>query len=475
MFTYRELTTSARDRAVLERFYSDLYVKEFPDPDERETLENMLRYLELKEEGWYGPNNYHILVAENDGTVAAASMSDYLAEPNAGVIEFLVTGIKWRSKGLGRHLLSWTEQTLDEDAWRSAGSGVRCVVAEMNDPFRPSGIEDSLDPFARAGIWGRWGYKKIEFPYVQPALSKGQHPVEHLLLMARPLVPEVESGMPAALVEGILREYMRWAMRIENPEADDCYRAMAAYLEKAGSVPLTPLLAYVGSDETKPIVVREITGDSDPDLEPVLDLYEEAFPEKATSIAPNAFRRLLEGARSVDLPPHAYHLWSLRTEASHAVSGMVSFFTFPAAGFGGYIALAEEVRGKGRLRPLVARIERTMIEDGLNAHGWYVECASDTAAAIFRRVGFYEVDAAYRQPALNEETVPVGSAALLRLMYKPFGSVYGKPRIPATDFLNALESIYRIVYGIASPRTSPFFRYVEKQLQDTSSETLPLK
>jgi hypothetical protein len=58
---YIELTYQREDRERLQRFYRELYIPEFPDEDERESLENMERYLELKEQGWYGKNNYHII------------------------------------------------------------------------------------------------------------------------------------------------------------------------------------------------------------------------------------------------------------------------------------------------------------------------------------------------------------------------------------------------------------------------------
>ena len=67
---FRELSAAPDDLILLRRFYQDVYVFEFPDADERESLENMERYLELKRQGWYGENSYHVvLVLDTDGTV----------------------------------------------------------------------------------------------------------------------------------------------------------------------------------------------------------------------------------------------------------------------------------------------------------------------------------------------------------------------------------------------------------------------
>lgn len=48
---HHELSAAPGDRSLLRRFYEELYLPEFPHPDERESLPNMERYLELKDSG----------------------------------------------------------------------------------------------------------------------------------------------------------------------------------------------------------------------------------------------------------------------------------------------------------------------------------------------------------------------------------------------------------------------------------------
>ncbi len=146
----------------------------------------MERYLQLKDEGWYQKNNYHILLYLDNGTPIGASIIDYLSVPNVGVIEFLVVSSSLRQSGLGTQLLHWTEDTLDEDSRRAGYNGWAYIIAEMNDPFKLYDLTDSMDPFQRSLIWQRWGYKKIRFPYVQPSLSPDKKPVRNLLLMCKP-------------------------------------------------------------------------------------------------------------------------------------------------------------------------------------------------------------------------------------------------------------------------------------------------
>jgi len=203
-FGFRELSASTADRALLGRFYTELYAPEFPDPDERESLANMERYLELKAAGWYGRNNYHIgLVVEADAPVAGVIL-DYLAEPNAGVLEFVVVATSHRRGGVGTRVMDWAEQTLAADAQRGPRTALDWIIAEINDPFRPATVQDNVDTFARLAVWSIWGFAKLDFPYIQPALSSDQHPVGHLLLAAKTLRPDFRDAVPAGLVASVV-------------------------------------------------------------------------------------------------------------------------------------------------------------------------------------------------------------------------------------------------------------------------------
>jgi len=157
---------------LLERFYETLYLPEFPHPDERESLENMLAYLRKREEGWYGKNDYQILLALEGETPIAGVIGDYLEAPDTAVVEFLVVSSERRGRGLGRKLLVAFEEAMKASA-RRARRNLFAVVAEMNDPYRWTPHADNLDPFTRAAIWHSWSFGRVDFPYVQAALSAG--------------------------------------------------------------------------------------------------------------------------------------------------------------------------------------------------------------------------------------------------------------------------------------------------------------
>lgn len=76
---------TARGLALLDVFYSDFYVAEFPDPNERKSLENMKMCLHKREEGWYGTDNYHIRIATDEHAKPIGGVvADFFAAPAGG-------------------------------------------------------------------------------------------------------------------------------------------------------------------------------------------------------------------------------------------------------------------------------------------------------------------------------------------------------------------------------------------------------
>lgn len=463
----RELTGSREDLELVRTFYTDLCVPEFPDADERESLVNIERYLALKTSGWYGLNNYHVRVLLQNGRPIGGAIADYLAGPNTGVIEFLVVAPSMRGRGLGHRLLEDMEATLESDAQAAGLKGLSAIAAEMNDPYRRAMADDSMDPFVRLLIWSDWGYRKLDFAYVQPRLSPGRNPVTSLLLAWKPRVVPPGDAVPARMIKHMLHEYIRWAMRIEHPEQSPEFALMASQLDARDRVELVPLDGYVGHDPARCLVVREIVAADDPDLPATRELYRAYFNDAATAVeAP--MLGAVAGGRTARADEYACHLWALRASSDGPVAGLVSFFTFPGAGFGGYVALAPPLRGTDRLPLVLARVEAQMVRDGLAASGWYVEC-DDRVVVVFRRAGFHEVAVTYRQPSLR----PGGSTPELHLLYKAFGRTSEVPMLKREVFLDAVRRIYCGVYAIDRPEDEPLYRELAQQV--SGSPLVPLR
>lgn len=462
--SFRELTNSNEDLKLLRQFYDVVYKPAFPQPDEQESASRLEGYLALKARQGYGPNNYHILIALHRGRPVAGVIMDYLAEANAGVLEFIVTVSGWRRQKLGTRMLKWAERVASDDARRNGRHDLDLMLAELEDPFKIALPGAPPDAFDRLEIWGRWGFRKLDFPYVQPALTRRQRPVTHLLLSAKAFRRELEERVPARLVERGVHEYIRWAMMPIRPARCLEYRQMSRYLERRRFVPMVLLSRYIGRAPRPSLLVHEVAKSTDPDLRQVAALYRRTFPRGRTSVTPDTFPASLRRAKRTQR--YAYHLWALRARRSRTPHGMASFFTLPGGGFGGYIAFDRSLRQTGRLRVLLARIETQMVRDGRRARGWYIECdPHGPQGRIFRRLGFHELAMTHRQPPLpGHRRYGVGEAPILRLMYKEFGRTHEAPRVTQEELRSALASIYRVVYRIPRPAGNPFFRDAEAQI-----------
>lgn len=231
-----ELRASERDIGALRRFYDGLYATAFPDPNERESLENMTSYLR----GRGDRGVYHVVLAIDGARIAGGSISDYLTASRTGAIEFLVVDPGLRGAGLGSALLRRTEELLAADA-RARGAELRMIGAEIDDPLSAAAHRDGFDAFERAAFWSRRGYARADLAYVQPALSPEQRPVRHLMLAVKPACAAEQRALPAALVDAFLRDYLTYAMAIDPPERSPEYMAMAARLRGAAEVRLVAL------------------------------------------------------------------------------------------------------------------------------------------------------------------------------------------------------------------------------------------
>jgi hypothetical protein len=453
-----DISDRADDLDRLSRFYDELYVAGFPDADERESLANMKRYLQLRREGWYGTNNYHIILALDGDRIVAASVSDYLAKPNCGVIEFLLVNESMRGSGVGRLVHTATVEALDADAVRGGRSGIDGIVIELNDPFRVAPQDDNYDPFERALIWDRWGYGRLCFPYVQPALSEGQEPVACLLLAIKPLVSRLQREVPSELVGDVLREFMRWAMRIDDPQADPIFIEMDRFLSGRAVVTVEPLSLYIGRDPARPLSIIPVTRADDPAFKVATDVYARAFPPGPTVIDIGMFAQAL--GWSVGRPELHYHFWALATGPGEPIAGMASFFVMKNFAFGGYLAFEQPLQGTGRTRVVLKRIEEQIIRDERGASKHYIECVPNSSEeAIFRGLGFNRVPVRYVQPpTIDDKRFGAGEGPEITLLCKRLGCDYGRTPLLPHELMADLKVWLSEVYRIADPDASETFR-----------------
>ena len=110
--------------SILNRFYNELYILEFTDEDERETLENIInqsKIINIKQ------SNYHCIIALYENEIIGGIIGDYFCECNCGVIEFIVVDKKKRRLHIASNLISNLFNYFNEDAKLYYNDKKKCV------------------------------------------------------------------------------------------------------------------------------------------------------------------------------------------------------------------------------------------------------------------------------------------------------------------------------------------------------------
>lgn len=441
------------DNSLLQGFLKHVYEPAFPDPDERESGENIREYLRRKRAGWYGRNDYHVLVVTAADTVVGGAILDYLAIPNATVIEFIVVAPTVRARRVGSALFEEIRRLTRDDAARAGATDSPWIMGETEDPYLAPPSSSPDDPFQRLAILQGWGAKRLCFPYIQPALDPGKRAVRHLHLVGVPLDADESpssEGMAAWRVRAMLREYMRWAMRIERPSRNGSYREMAAALRGLERVPLEPLDRLTLSHRAAQFVEPE--DPENPRIAQALRIYDAAIGATDQKVPVAQFLASVQAWVAAGRPSGedwSYHFAIVLTDAQpRRVIGMLSAFGLGDFAFIGYVALAPEARGHGLGRDLVRWAERRVVEALRHRGGVYRGVFSEVErnrggvpTPQFRfvdSIGFRQVPVDYRQPSLGPETETGGTP--LALVFRPPGT--GRVRMPGKralrDFLERL-------------------------------------
>jgi ribosomal protein S18 acetylase RimI-like enzyme len=226
---------------MLLAFYAEIYLYEFLDPNERESLDNMLDYLKKKSEGWYGSNNYHILLMVNkeNQEVLAGSVFDYLEEPNCGVIEFIAVRKEHRRKGYGERMVKEIVGLLRSDAAKTPHRALDWMICEVNNPLATDMSLETMDPSQRLRFWEKLHFRILKFHYYQPALSEDKEPVGNLHLLGTVFNPNWDPlSVSSAMLAKAVSEYARLAMRIPIPERHPVVKRMLDEIMLEGKVEL---------------------------------------------------------------------------------------------------------------------------------------------------------------------------------------------------------------------------------------------
>jgi ribosomal protein S18 acetylase RimI-like enzyme len=193
---------------LLAAFYATVYYDAFPNEDERETLDNMIKALNQQTKNT--ENITHILLAIQNNTAVGAIIFDYFKDINSGVIEFIVTDKRFRKYGIGKELYSKAEIIIVKDAKKQGFNSPYWIFCEIEK-------KEYKEDLAYIFFWKNMGYKEIDkFDYIQPALSPDKNQVETLILIAKS--PENKEKISHNTIKNFIESYAKFAMNIEKPK-----------------------------------------------------------------------------------------------------------------------------------------------------------------------------------------------------------------------------------------------------------------
>ena len=235
LLTFSELVPGdKKSLSDLGVFYTDVYMECFPDENERESFDNLMRYLEKsKNADGYA---YHILIARDEsGHIIAGAVFDYFKRTNTGVIEFVAVKSSMQSEGIGTTLYDRIVALLSSDAFRmNKREKVDYIFCEIDSPENRTGVLKYLY------FWHKHRYSRICFNYIQPSLSPDKNAVEYLWLIAA--CPDRNiTDIPSDTVLKVVYDYMKYAMSISDPESAPEYVAMKEELAEKHSIPVIAL------------------------------------------------------------------------------------------------------------------------------------------------------------------------------------------------------------------------------------------
>ena len=214
--------------ALLGEYYTSIYINAFPK-NERESLDNIIDYLSKKKNGWYGKNNYHVILAIESGVTIGGLICDYFESSNCGVIEFIAIKQECQSEGIGTRIYQKAIELLRKDARNNKKNNIDYIFCEIEK----SDTSINKDASKYLWFWNKMGYRKIPLKYIQPALDDGKENVHCLDLIALQLNEKIESqrGINATTIKNFLLDYARYAMRIEEPEKNISISRMIEEIE----------------------------------------------------------------------------------------------------------------------------------------------------------------------------------------------------------------------------------------------------
>lgn len=207
---------------IFYKFYREIIVPNFDD-NECETIIQFENELKLEDDN---RKYYIIVILDDDTNTLGGIIFDYLADTNVGLIEYIVTDSKQKRKGIASASLKFMVNILNNEAKKRGCERIKFICGEVEKQI--NGRED------KHYFWEKYGFKKLDFNYIQPALDSEKQPVEIMdfgIMTKIPNAEFLEKGINTKDLINILYNYYG-----EQPNSEDTLSKMKKEIEGKGDV-----------------------------------------------------------------------------------------------------------------------------------------------------------------------------------------------------------------------------------------------
>ncbi len=211
-----------------------LYCKRFPIASERDSLEDLRKYINFNLDGTFGPDNNPLakdnnLVAFKSEKVVAVRMIEWIRlEQNysIGFGSYIFTNPNYR--GLGTIMQTHAEQLIKEQSQRNKTS-LLGFFSEVNDPQKMNDEtleldRHAMDPHKRIRFFRKRGFEKLDTHYEQPALSLEEEIVPYLSIFFKPKMQAFTKELLASIFLDVVEKYFNLFLDIQNPKETESYK-----------------------------------------------------------------------------------------------------------------------------------------------------------------------------------------------------------------------------------------------------------
>lgn len=169
-----------------------IFVKAFPDENEREDLEEQI-LPRIRREISAEPYSFCTLV--KDGSkVIGGMVSDWYPSCNSLELIYIAIDESSRRAGLGKTLLNESYSGI-RSLVEAEGGQIDHLLLEVDIPFDAQG---DMNPVSRLKFWHKMGAKRIPFKYTQPPLSADKAEACNLMLLT---IPSMSPGISADCIK----------------------------------------------------------------------------------------------------------------------------------------------------------------------------------------------------------------------------------------------------------------------------------